>query len=109
MTSFEKIVNAIKRFGYPYEPDVYTGKNRKYFTYNYADERGELFADNVPESVIASVQVHFFLPYSENFISEKNRIRKALFEGDFTFPEVTVLKDGDKRHIIFECDTEEEE
>ena len=27
----------------------------------------------------------------------------------FTYPEVTILKDGDKRHIIFECDVEVEE
>lgn len=109
MSAFEKIVGAIQGFGYPYEPDVYGGEKKKYFTYNYADERATLFADETAVSVVASVQVHFFLPYRENFISEKNRISKALFNAGFTFPEVTILKENDIRHIIFECDIEEEE
>lgn len=108
MTEFEKIVNAIKDFGFPYEPDIYTGKAEKYFVYNYADERGDLFADDAPGTVIASVQVHFFMPAGEDFIKIKNKIRKSLFQHGFTFPEVTVIKEEKKRHIIFECDVEEE-
>lgn len=109
MSAFEKIVSAIKEFGYPYEPDIYRGEKKKYFTFNYADERATLFADDSIEVVVASVQIHFFLPYRENFISEKNRISKALFKEGFTYPEVTILKENDTRHIIFECDIEEEE
>lgn len=108
MTEFEKIIEAIKDFGFPYEPDVYSGDEEQYFVYNYADERGSLYADNMPESVIASVQIHFFLPAEENFIKLKNQIRRALLQQGFTFPEVTVLTEGRKRHIIFECDIEED-
>ena len=39
MTEFEKIIAAVEDFGFPCEPDVYTGKAEKYFVYNYADER----------------------------------------------------------------------
>lgn len=109
MTAFEKIVQAIKPFGFPYSPDLYQGPAKTYFVYNYADERGTLFADDVPGEIIASVQVHFYLPKSENFITIKNRIRKALFQMGFTFPEVTSVIEDDKRHIIFECDIEEVE
>lgn len=108
MTAFERIISAIEGFGYPYEPDVYTGSELRYFVYNYADERGYLYADNTPTGVIASVQVHFFLPAKEDFIEIKNQIREALFRKGFTFPDVTVLKEGKKRHIVFECDIEEE-
>ena len=40
----------------------------------------------------------------------KNRIRTALFDQGFTFPEVTVLLEEDVgiRHLVFECDIEEE-
>lgn len=108
MTEFEKIIEAIKDFGFPYEPDVYTGEAEKYFVYNYADERGIVFADDSPEVVKADMQIHFFLPEDENFIKIKNQIRDALFKQGFTYPEITVRKDGKKRHIIFECEIEEE-
>ena len=108
MTAFENIVNAIAPFGYPYKPDVYQGDCEKYFVYNYADQRGNLWADDEPETVIASVQVHFFMPEKENFIKIQNKIRKALFEQGFTFPQVTVLTENKKRHLVFECEIEEE-
>lgn len=111
MTAFQNIIEAIQDFGYPYEPDLYTGNEKKYFTYNYADDRGSLFGDNEPGAAIASVQVHFFLPLKENFIKEKNKIREALFQQGFTYPEVTVVTEPENqiRHIIFECDIEEME
>ena len=108
MTEFEKIIEAVKGFGFPYEPDIYTGEEERYFVYNYADERGLVFADDSPEVVKADVQVHFFLPVEENFIKIKNRIREALFKQGFTYPEVTVLREAKKRHLVFECDIEEE-
>lgn len=108
MTEFEKIIEAVKDFGFPYEPDVYTGEKETYFVYNYADERGIVFADDSPEVVKADVQVHFFLPVEENFIKIKNRIREALFRQGFTYPLVTVLIEEKKRHIVFECSIEEE-
>ena len=45
MTEFEKIIEVVKGFGFPYEPDIYTGEEERYFVYNYADERGIVFAD----------------------------------------------------------------
>lgn len=109
MTAFEHIVAAILPLGYPYTTELYTGGAEKYFQYNYADERGTLFGDGEPGADIASVQVHFFLPQNENFITEKNTIRKRLFAEGFTYPEVTMQIDGKKRHIIFECEIDEME
>ena len=110
MTPFQKIIEAIKAFGYPYAPDIYKGKEDRYFTYNYVDERVAIYSDNEPDEETVSVQIHFFLPASENFIAEKSRIRRALFKHGFTYPEVTVLTENDTkiRHIIFECETETE-
>ena len=70
MTAFENIVNAIAPFGYPYKPDVYQGDSEKYFVYNYADQRGSLWADDEPETVIASVQVHFFYSGKRKFYKD---------------------------------------
>ena len=48
------------------------------------------------------------MPEKENFIKIQNKIRKALFEQGFTFPQVTVLTENKKRHLVFECEIEEE-
>lgn len=110
MTTFEKIVEAVKPFGYPYEPDVYRGSDvERWITYNYADDYASEFADDEPAVVIAAVQVHLFLPIREDFYKIKQQIRKALFAQGFTYPEITVLTENETiRHIIFECDIEEE-
>lgn len=111
MTTYEKIVQSIQEFGCPYQPDLYTGDSERYFTYNYADDRGALFADNVPQTVIAGVQVHFYMPATESFSEIKNKIRTSLLRNGFTFPAITVLTEKEKsiRHIIFECEIEENE
>ncbi|MDO4468405.1 MAG: phage tail protein [Bacillota bacterium] len=109
MTAFEAIVQAIEVFEYPYAPDIYTGNAKRYFTYNYADQRATEFADDKPLNLVASVQVHFFLPANENFIRIQREIQQALFEKGFTYPEITVRKEDKTRHIVFECEIEESE
>lgn len=110
MTTFEKIIAAIEPFGFPHAPDVCRDKALRWFTYNYADDYGDDFSDDNPGSVIVSVQVHLFIPIDDDFIGLKNKVRRALFRQGFTFPEITVMTEdnGKLRHIIFECDTEEE-
>ena len=108
MTAYEKIVEAIKGFNYPYEPERYTGSDERYFTYNYADERPSLFADDRALEVTASVQIHFYLPKHEKFSKLKREIKEALQAHGFTYPEVTILTEEKKRHLIFECDVEVE-
>lgn len=109
MTAFENVIQAIEGFGYPHCPDIYTGESARHFTYNYANDRGTLFADNAPQTRIASVQVHLVIPAEEDFIGIKEEVRKNLFRQGFTYPQITVLKEEKKRHIIFECDIEESE
>ena len=109
MTEFEKIIAAIKPFGFPYAPDIYEGSGESFFVYNYADERAVFYADDAPAAVKASVQIHLYIPAEDNFIELKNKVRGALHRQGFTYPEVTVLREAKKRHIVFECDIEEEE
>lgn len=110
MTTFEKIVNALSGFDIPCSPGVYKGSEKRWITYNYADDYGDVFADDDPYVVINSVQIHLFLPLNEAFTEWKKSIRRALFDAGFTFAEITVqIEDDEKiRHIIFECDIEEE-
>lgn len=73
MTEFEKIIAAIKPFGFPHAPDIYEGSEEHFFVYNYADERADFYADNAPAAVRASVQVHLYVPAEENFIELKKQ------------------------------------
>lgn len=119
MTAFGAIRNALTQFGYPMEVELYEGTEKRFFTYNYADDHGDDFGDDIPGTNLVSVQVHYFMPVIENnrkvsFQTIRKQIRTALFEAGFTYPEVTIRRDrtqdtnNDMWHIIFECEYEEE-
>ena len=110
MSASEAIINALKEFGYPCKPDIYTGKENYYFTFNTAGEHGENYGDNEPECVVCNMQIHLYLPLEKNYLKIKKQVREALFKAGFTYPEVTVLTIPEKgiRHIVYECDIEEE-
>jgi hypothetical protein len=108
------IIAALKKFNYPCKPDIYTGTEKRYFTFNCADDRGTDFGDNKPGGNVLSMQVHYVLPWKDgtkeiNYLKEKKEIRKALFEAGFTYPRVTVLLDktNNIRHLVYECEIEE--
>ena len=104
------IMDTLKPMGCPIAPDIYDGKEKKYYTYNIADDRGAYFGDDEPLSNRVSVQVHFFLPMEENYIRIRNQTRQKLFKAGFTYPVISMTTETDtrKRHIIFECEIEEE-
>lgn len=110
MTTLEHIVRAIEIFGFPYSPGVYTGPEEHWFTYNYVDDYGELFGDDESLETVNRIQLHYFLPVKENYLKMKNEIRDALLREGFTYPEIESMDDQnpDIRHLIFECEIEEE-
>lgn len=110
MSTNNIIMGALKKFGYPVVPDLYMGSDQRYFTFNYADDRGANFGDNEPQCTISYIQVHFFLLLNENYLELKKSIRESLFEAGFTYPQVTILTERDNglRHLVFECEMEEE-
>jgi hypothetical protein len=104
----------MKQFG-PSKPDVYTGDKTKFSTYNYADNRSSYFADNEPQGIKVSLQVHYFLPKNENFISVQNEIREVLWDEfkddpDATYPIISgvIEETTNLRHLTFEFDATEE-
>lgn len=117
MTALAAIQTALRTFGLPAVPYVYEGQEVRYFTYNYADNRGMNFGDDAPGSAVAAVQVHLFLPITDpvtkskqSFTKDLTKVRNALFGAGFTYPEVTVQREDDTNHwhLIFECEYEEE-
>lgn len=90
--------------------DFFGGGAKEYFTFNYADERGAIFADDTPMAGIAYMQIHYFCPLKKDQVELKKRIKKALFEAGFTYPSITELPEADSKdpdggvqHLIFEC------
>ena len=90
MTVFEKIIEAIRPFGYPYTAGVYEGKEKRWFTFNFSDDYGDAYADDTPQSVIVEVQIHFsclmrkILPelkirYGMQFSDRGSHFRKSIF------------------------------
>jgi len=110
MTVQKLIMDTLGPMGYAVVPDIYEGDDKKYYTYTIADDRGAYFADDLPISNRVSVQIHFFLPIKENYIKERNQTRQLLLHAGFTYPVITMITEPDtqKRHIIFECEVEEE-
>lgn len=110
MNASKIIVQALSQFRYPCNINCYDGSEKKYFTFNYADERGADYGDNEPGCIKVSMQIHFFLPMDQDHIQEKKQIREALFAAGFTYPVVTELieTENNVRHIVYECDITEE-
>ncbi|MDO5346554.1 MAG: phage tail protein [Lachnospiraceae bacterium] len=111
MTVNEIIKKALTPFGIPITADFFGGGAKEYFTFNYADDRAAGFGDDEPLQVVAYMQIHYFAPMEKDYLSIKKKIRKALFNAGFTYPDVTdatVLSDG-IRHLVFECEIENED
>lgn len=117
MTAFAAIQKALRQFGRPAVPYAYEGDEVKYFTYNYADNRGADYGDDAPGSAVADVQVHMILPLKDpvtkantSFTRDQALVRSALFAAGFTYPDVTVRREDETNcwHIIFECEYEED-
>lgn len=100
------IIGALQGYGYPVKPSPYTGTEAHYFTFNQAADSGADFGDNAPIMDILDMQVHFFMPLEENYLTAKAKIRKSLFDAGLGYPSVQMATEpGNKiRHLIFECE-----
>ncbi len=110
MTVNEKIIQALAPLGIHIEADFYGNGETEYITFNYADDRAGDFGDNKPLHVVAYMQIHYFAPMDKDYLQIKKQIRKALFSAGFTYPDVTdaTVLDERIRHLVFECNIENE-
>ena len=110
MTVNQRIIQALKAFNVPVTSDFFGGGNNEYITFNYENDKGEVFADDLPTEDIASMQIHYFLPSSKDYLKIKKDIRNVLLDAGATYPNVTVLMEPDNktRHLVFECEFENE-
>lgn len=110
MNVFEKAYAAADSIGIYSCPDVYPGDDReRWITYNTVSERGALYGDDAAHDMVTSIQVHLFLPANENYFDTRKQLRDALIAQGFTFPDmVNNSIEGMHRHIVFECEDDEE-
>lgn len=92
--------------------DVYDGRSDTYIVYNVAAENPTGYSDNAPTDNIVYFQIHLYLPQDEDYTSIQNKLKTAVFNGGFSYPQVTfntVEKDTHKRHICYETNIAESE
>lgn len=100
----ELIYALLNSFSYPVEYMAYTGSASAYFVYNFADERGALFADDAPCEIVYSIQVHFFAPLEFDHVDLKKQVRQALFAAGFTYATIQTFYEKETAHLVFECE-----
>ena len=64
--------------GLPVSPDVYSGDNEKYITYEYTDERPIFWGDDQTLYDQLMVRVNLFTPPKFNYMDLKHQIRDYL-------------------------------
>jgi hypothetical protein len=82
-------------------PQVYTGNATEYIVFNYS-EYPLVFADDEPQEVGYSIQVHLFMPLKVNPNTKKESIKNALFSAGFTYPSIQDVTDDEGQHYVFE-------
>lgn len=103
------IQSLLESLNYPVSYLIDSSGADQYFVFNYADDRGDAFADDVPTENVYSIQIHFLAPMSFDHTDFKKQVRMALLSAGFTYPTIqtfieTVTK---KVHIVFECEYSE--
>lgn len=112
MSINERLIAALSPLGFPVVPDLYTGEEPVYLTFNY-DIVGALFAEDAPQMDRYLVQVHLFAPFGRNLVGTRRQIRRLLLQAGFTWPDVvdagaaTASEQDVGQHIVFECELEE--
>ena len=89
-------------WGKPYN-SVYQGKASRYIVINHTDTP-ELCGDDLPEVIVARVQVHLYAPLAENILPMERAVKRALFAAGTTWPTREDASDGESRHIVMECE-----
>ena len=97
----EKIINAIMPIVPVCVPHMYNGTETEYCTFNYTRFPDEFF-DNRPQSIVYSIQIHYYVPLGVNPEIPLEQISKALFSASFDFPQIVDATDEVCQHYVFE-------
>lgn len=98
----ERIRDAVTPIVPEVAPDVYTGGEPEYCTWN-ATELPAALGDGRAHRIRYLVQVHWYLPLARRPYATKQVLRRALMDTPgFTVPTVTDASDLEGQHYVFE-------
>ena len=103
MTVNQFIIQGLQDIGLPVKPDFYDGSRNEYIVFSYGI-RPSFFADEKPYSLIYDITVHYVCPPKKNAIATREKIIKAIFELQGTYPEETNASTEDEQNYIYEFD-----
>ena len=94
------VTNALSSLGLPVAASVYNGNADEYITFNYADERPALRADDTDILDETTIQVHYFT--RSNPQTNKKAIRRLLRIAGFTIQSTQEFyeSDTDYFHVV---------
>ncbi len=97
------VISALSPLGLPVSANVYEGTADEYVTFNYADERPVVRADDTDILDETEIQVHYFT--RGNPQPNKKAIRKALRASGFTILSTSEFYESDTKftHIVVEA------
>lgn len=87
------VTTALASLSLPVAANVYNGTAEEYLTFNYADERPALRADDTDILDETTIQVHYFT--RGNPQTNKKAIRRLLRAAGFTIQSTQELYEGD--------------
>jgi len=95
-----KVINALSGLNLPVSANVYNGTATEYITFNYADERPVVRADDKDILDEVTIQVHYFTKGNPSV--KKKQIRDALRDAEFTIQSVQELFESDTNynHVV---------
>jgi hypothetical protein len=87
------VINALTSLNLPVHANVYNGTADEYITFNYADERPALRADDTDILDETTIQVHYFT--RGNPQTNKKTIRRLLRAAGFTIQSTQEFYESD--------------
>lgn len=101
MTINQRLRTGLLPLGLPVVPDTDTAHRDRCITFNYTQQPAN-WADNRPLYWRYLIQVHLFLPGTEDSLVLRIRIVTALIAGGFAYPEILDLTDDEGQHYVYE-------
>ena len=97
------VISALSPLGLPVSPNTYEGTADEYITFNYADERPTVRADDTDILDETEIQVHYFT--RGNPQPNKKAIRRLLRASGFTILPTSEFYENDTKytHIVVEA------
>lgn len=93
MTINSTVISALTSLSLPVHANVYNGTADEYITFNYADERPALYADDVDTYDETTIQVHYFTRADPS--TNKKAIRRLLRAAGFMIQSTQEMYESD--------------